>query len=339
MAEYEALLGNEHFQSQHVEGATTLSFVAASRFPIGDTSAPSSSDQSMRGSIGAATTAGVDALALPSSPKSLLEVPRNERELPGYLMALTQRLRHSSTIYESLDTEWPTFQQPPIERQSLGGLLEKTAECYAHVMPLVEEFYTRMSIAPPSDPQSYSEMMTSFEPRVLAAKISIAEYRQMHAELTGADEVYHSCAEPGFPFSPIIKFINPQMAQPTVISHVFILFLAPFISDEEHYEALRYISGVFAGFEDVPGLQMDAVFPDLYVAAFWKRGIERDYFQQEESRRQGDFLFVLKKIWGTIDFIEMTQGRIPTKTEILGISFKEYKDARKRNLRLQHTRH
>lgn len=34
MAEYEALLGNEHFQSQHVEGATTLSFVAASRFAI-----------------------------------------------------------------------------------------------------------------------------------------------------------------------------------------------------------------------------------------------------------------------------------------------------------------
>lgn len=116
-------------------------------------------------------------------------------------------------------------------------------------------------------------------------------------------------------------------------------FLAPFISDEEHYEAIRYISGVFAEFEDVPGLQMDAVFPDLYVTAFWKRGIERDYFQREESRRQGDFIYVLKKIWGTIDYIEMTQGHPPNKTEVLGISFKEYKDARRRGLRLQRTRH
>lgn len=337
MAEYEAALGNQKFQSQHVEGATTLSFVAAPRFALID-SIGQTANTNMSSSS--------DAASVKSSEHSTSRLvaptvkPRNEQELPGYLMALTQRLRHSSTICESLDTQWPTFEQPPIERQSLGGLLEKSAECYAHVMPLIEDYYTRMALAPPTGPEDYMLMMQAYQPRAIAAKTSIIEYRQMLQEFTGPDcEIFQSCAEHGFPFSPIIKFINPQMAQPTVIPHVFILFLAPFVTDEEHYEALRYTSGVFAGFEDVLGLQMDAAFPDLYVAAFWKRGAERDYFQREVTRRQGDFMYVMKKIWGTVDYLELSQNRLLDKTEILGISLKEYRDAQSRGLKLQHTRH
>lgn len=268
-------------------------------------------------------------------------LPRNERELPGYLMQLTQRLRHSSTICQSLDTEWPTFEQPPIERQSLGGLLEKSAECYAKVMPLVEEFYMKMAVAPPATPAEYMAMMGGFRHRVYEAKASIQEYRAMLSRVGGAESaVFNSCAEPGFPFSPVIKFVNPLMAQPTVISHVFILFLAPFISDAEHYEALRYTSGVFAGFEDVEGLKMDAAFPDIYVAAFWKRGIERLYFHREVYRRKGDFMYVINRIWDTVDYMtDLRGGQLLSPTEILGISLKEYRDAQARGLRLQHTRH
>lgn len=255
-------------------------------------------------------------------------------------MALTQRLRHSSTICESLDTEWPRFEKPPIERRSLGGLLEKSAECYALVMPLTEEFYTRMATDPPTTPERYGAMMGALGPRVLAARRSINEYREMlHLVAGSGSSVYQSCAAPGFPFSPIIKFVNPQMAQPTVIPFIFLIFLTPFLTEEEHAQTVRYISGVFAGFEEVPGLRMNAAFPDIYIAAFWKRGPERAYFFGEVERRKGDFMAVLNAIWGIVDGLEARTGRVPSNTEILGISLGVYRDAQKRGLRLSHTRH
>lgn len=255
-------------------------------------------------------------------------------------MQLTQRLRHSSTICASLDTEWPAFQQPPIEQQALGGLLEKSAECYAYVMPLVEAYYTRLNTNRPKTAEEHDLIIQEFAPGVLAAKKSIKEYCQMLDPMTERNAgMFQSCAEAGFPFSPIIRFVNPHMAQPTVIPHIFVMFLAPFISDKEHYEAIRFISGVFAGFTDVAGLRMDAAFPDLYVAAFWKRGEERDYFRFEVENRSGDFPYVLGRIWGTIDYLEETENRLLSKTEILGISLREYRKAQAADMRLQHTRH
>lgn len=355
MAEYEALLGNQQSQSQHVDGATTLSFIAANRFkmmphtaeqteasqpqqPMPDNRQPVDTGDSVDAQAPQQTVDNAETVTAPVSPFE--SVPRNERELPAYLMALTQRLRHSSTICQSFDTHWPTLTQPPLEQQALGGLLQMSAECYAHVMPLVEEFYTRMSLVPPTSAESYMTFMAHFQPRVVAARESIAQYQAMLHRVTESENtVYYSCAEAGFPFSPVIHFVNPQLAQPTVIPYVFLMFLAPFISDAEHSEAIRFISGVYAAFDSVPGLKMDAAFPDLYVASFWKRGIERDYFQLEKRIRSRDFMYVIVRIWGTIDYLEMAESRSVNKTEVLGIALKEYRAAQAQGLHLQHTRH
>jgi hypothetical protein len=258
LAEYEAQMGNQKIQSRHVEGATTLSFIATKRFALQLSNSTSSSEASgpsesppfhahqpssrsvktaSRVSSYPSSTAGQETPDSASpSDEAYKELPKNERELPAYLAQLTQRLRHSSTINESLDREWPVFQTPLIQRNALGGLLEKSAECYAHVMPLVEEFYTQMAISPPSTPESYYAFVMSFNHRVALAKQSIAEYCQMLDQIPLSDnEVYKSCAEDfSFPFSPVIKFANPLMAQPTTIPHIFLMFMAPFITQEEH---------------------------------------------------------------------------------------------------------
>lgn len=362
LAEYEAQMGNQAIQSHHVEGATTLSFIAASRFslqtttsaaiydPMSSTSTiptPLTTAMSSDTTLSSSYTSSVHSEASPDSTSSLEGtsakiLPRNERELPAYLAQLTQRLRHSSTINESLDQEWPMFENPPIERNALGGLLEKSAVCYAHVMPMVEEFYTMMSIAPPQTPESYHAFVMSFDSRVVAAKRSIAEYRYLLDQIPLSDnEIYKSCAEdPLFPFSPIIRFANPLMCQPTTIPHIFLMFMAPFITQHEHESCIRYISGVFAGFGYSKGLKLNSAFPDLYVAAFWRRGPERDFFAPETRRRAGAFMVVLDRIWGTIDYLQDSRGGIELgRVEILGIALKEYREAQMQGLRLQHTRH
>ena len=128
------------------------------------------------------------------------------------------------------------------------------------------------------------------------------------------------------------------MCGPVTFPHIAKMFLAPFISEKEHYESIRFISGVFAGFESNPGLLLDAAFPDIHVAAFWRQGPERDYFIPEVERRGGDFKVLLTKIWGAIDGLQM-HGTTLSPTVKLGISLKAYSEAQKAGLKLKNTRH
>lgn len=295
LAEFEAQLGHKAGEDQHIEGATTLSFIAASRFT-----------------------------------EIERDVPRYERELPAYLAQYTQRLRHSSAITDSLHTVWPSFSRDHIEGNALGLLLEKSSECYALVMPLVERFYYTVPNLPPA---RIPEFMESLQPSAEAAFQSIAEYSHMLDALHGQNEVYSSCAVDPFPFSPIIIFVNPLMIQPTVIPHIFLMFLAPFRTAQQHAQSIRFISGVFAGFQYSKGLQLRSAFPDIYVASFWRRGPEREYFKHEMKRREGPFMVILRRIYETID----RQGM--THIEVLGVALREYTRGQLEGLELQHTRH
>lgn len=353
LTEYEAQMGNQEAQYQHLAGASTLSDGARYRFPR--LSGPESEDAG-RKSAGSSDTASVTSLesskhniahdgskALERSgsvtPHAQNET-RTEKDLPNYLMALNRRLEHAKAIRLSCDTHWPPF-YTPADRLSIGVLHEKTSELYRIIMPTVARYYESVAVRPPQSAAENATLLASFAEEVKLARKGIRDYQRLSFEIYGNDnKVFQSCAKPGFPFSPIIKFIDPQMAQPSTAPYMFLMFLAPFIPADEHREAIRHISGVFAGFQDNAGLLIDASFPDIHVAAFWRKGIERDYFAEEMDRRGGDFAILLKRIWGIIDHVEGTQhGRELSPTTILGISLREYRNAQAQGMRLKNTRH
>ncbi|BFZ58715.1 hypothetical protein PYCC9005_005780 [Savitreella phatthalungensis] len=307
LAEVESFLGNQEALLMHVDAATRISYIATNRFEL-ERDSP--------------------------TDEQIESTPRNERELPSYLCQLTERLAHSSLITRSHDTQWPQFAHAPIQSQSLGGLLAKTAECYGHVMPLCEEFYTSYA----ADPSGVGELMVRLMPRAQEALRQISLYKAMLERMPGR-EVYLSCAEPGFAFSPVIRFVDPNMTQPSTIPYVFLLFLAPFIPESDMRAAIRYMSGVYAGFTD--NLKIDAAFPDLYVAAFWRRGEERDYFAQDMQRHRGPaFRHVIFSIWRIVDMLEDSRGgQELLLTETLGIALQQYKLAAMQGVKLCNVRH
>lgn len=312
LAEVESFMGNQETLMVHVDAATRLSYIAVGRF------------------IKPPDRGGT----------ALEERPRNERELPNYLTQLTQRLAHSSMITRSLDTDWPTFESPPIQGESLGGLLAKSAELYGHVMPLCEEFFTRYAAlreADALDATTVASLTAQLLPRAAEALRHIGIYKTMLERRDGR-EVYLNCAEPGFPFSPVIRFIDPNMAQPSTMPYVLTLFLAPFVPESEVREAVRYMSGVYAGFRE--NVKIDAAFPDLYVAAFWRRGWERDYFRAEMQTLRGEaFNAVTAEIWANVDGLELMLGRPLSATENLGIALQTYKKAAAQGVKLANVRH
>lgn len=267
------------------------------------------------------------------------ECSRSERQLPQYLLTLTKRLEQSRLIRKSYDTIWPVSYSPA-ERYGLGQLLDKVSGLYRAMMPVVTQYYERIQLIDPMDKEAYTSLMHELTPAVIQARQAITEYQARLDEYCGTEaQVYHSCAKPGFPFSPVLKFINPIMAQPMSTPYMFTLFLAPFNSHEAHYEALRYISAVFAGFDDTPGLQIDASFPDIHVAAFRKCGIERDYFAGVFERRGSAFRRVLSRIWSIIDALETAQDRSLSHVEILGISLQQDRQGQTGGLKLKNLRH
>ncbi|CCG83638.1 protein of unknown function [Taphrina deformans PYCC 5710] len=362
LAEYEGQLGNQEAQYQHLAGANTLGDGAELRFPrllqaqahsgatgtmAAKVTSPHNSDFSSQASSqnhSSPTSPNREASNTASKadgPDTPTPVPesRTERDLPSYLLALNRRLNHSKAIRQSQDTHWPSF-YTPADRHSIGVLHEKTSEGYKLIMPLLTRYYHIISTTPPSSVAEHQSILDLFSDQVAGARNFISDYQATCQEIYGSQSrVYQSVARPGFPFSPVIKFIDPQLAQPSSAPHIFTMFLAPFISKEEHYQAIRHISGVFAGFMETPGLMLDASFPDIHVAAFYRVGIERDYFLDEVHRRGGDFKVLLLRIWGTIDYLESVQGRPLTPGNILGISLREYSMAQAEGLKLKNTRH
>lgn len=349
LAEYEGARGNSISQAQHLDGAVTLSQIATERFLTegDDYFANSQSNLVERLPLSLpptnASASTIPTLLTPGSSAAVTPsgelVSRSERQLPQYLLTLTKRLEQSRSIRKSFDTEWPVFYSPA-ERNGLGSLLDKVSELYSVVMPVVTEYYERVQLIHPGDMKEYQNLMQELAPAVAQARLAIAEYRSLLDSYCGTDtQIYQSCAKPGFPFSPVIKFVNPIMAQPMSTPYMFTLFLAPFNSYDEQYESLRYISAVFAGFEDTPGLQIDASFPDIHVAAFWKPGLERDYFANDFQRRGPAFRSVLTRIWSIIDALGASQRRVLTYAEILGISLQQYRQGQMEGLKLKNLRH
>lgn len=355
LAEYEGQMGNQTAQYHHLAGATTLSEVAEYRFPrllgtlpgfhhSGDTASPDLSDIASQSSLEQSQLLQVtpdrhaETGSGPSTPDPRPE-SRTERDLPNYLLALNRRLNHSKAIRLSQDTHWPSF-HTPADRHSIGALHEKTSEIYRLVMPLVATYYALVAKDPPKSREDERAIQAMFAADAMVARDAITAYQTMAHKIYGNENrVFQSCARPGFPFSPVLKFVDPQAAQPSTTPHVMTMFLAPFITEAEHHEAIRHISGVFAGFQDVPGLLIDASFPDIHVAAFWRRGPERDYFHEEMVRRGGDFRLLLTRIWGTIDYAAGRQGKELNPTQILGISLREYSRAQGEGMKLKNTRH
>lgn len=351
LAEFENTRGNAIPQARHVDGAVTLSRIATTRFiteeRVGyfDMAARTSVENSSIGSQPESSKSPTDNPGHETPQSSLSCIPKytaksqSERQLPQYLLTLTRRLEQSRSIRQSFDTEWPTFYSPA-ERNGLGALLDKVADLYRNVMPVVTAYYERVQTIMPGDKQQYLRLMQDLLPGVIKARNSIAEYQAMLDDYCGQDaQIYQSCAKPGFPFSPVLKFINPIMAQPLSTPYMFTLFMAPFTSQEEHHESLRYISAVFAGFDDTPGLQIDASFPDLHVAAFWRPGPEREYFTNDIKRRGIAFRTVLARVWGIVDAIGAAQNRTLSNAEILGISFQQYRQGQIEGLKLKNLRH
>lgn len=128
------------------------------------------------------------------------------------------------------------------------------------------------------------------------------------------------------------------MAHIHAIPAVYICLLAPFVSDKDHTTSIRRISGIFAYMQDIEGLKSIEVVPDLFIAAFWKRGAERAFFHRDLVRRKGDFMLCLNLIWDSIDAIAESEKRLLSKVEILGIALDTYRSVMIQGFKLQHMR-
>lgn len=346
LAQYESILGNHEATARHVEGATTLCLIGTSRFAMQDwtdSSTESSTIEAPRmlkferhSSVGQSSHAHPDHVSADTAQDLHHEDhrsdchwenqprPLNERLLPGYLSNLTKLVRNSSLLTQSLDIAWPIFQQHQQE-ETLEILREKSAECFAHVFPLTENFYTDPLVKRKLTPAEYTAYIATYQARYVAAYDCIQQYRRLLSRLSGPQfDGLKSCAKSDFPFSPDIEFVNPHMAQVAVMPALYTIFLAPFVTDEDHEAAVRYVSAVFGSPTAVQGIDTIAVFPDVIVAAFWKVGEEREYFRAHLLKRQGIFVDILTRIWSDIDAMEKEEGHRPDKADILGIALNDF---------------
>lgn len=258
--------------------------------------------------------------------------------LPGYLLDFTRLRRDCSMAAQTIDVEWPRFKRPKESRQICQDLLNASACALSHVFPLVQEFYMQCEgqVAPYNT--EVTTALRSLHSRYIDARKVIDIYKHMLAALSGPEyEMYPGPAEPDFPFSPIIQFSNPHMAHISIMPDVYMCFLAPFLSEEEHARSLRYVSGVLAYMNGIEGLQSNGCHPDLFIAAFWKPGPERAYFYKDMVRHKGDFMLCLTGVWETIDAISSSEQRQVSNTEKLGIALEGFRSAMINGFKLQHT--
>ncbi|CCG84619.1 protein of unknown function [Taphrina deformans PYCC 5710] len=275
----------------------------------------------------------------PSHPQFIIhnqDRPANETGLPFYLMNLTRQLRHSSLLCETVDIDWSSsFSRPSDQVVRLEELLEKSAECYAYAIPLVDDFHAEL-FRLDSTAYTYLTLLEHYQPRYLAARKCLDEYDAMLQRLTGPEYEVFSDMEHDFPFGPRITFANLQFAQPYIITHVFRVLLAPFLSVEEHDKALRTSSAVLAELQAHESTWINSAWPELFLAAFWKRGAQRAYFSEDIRRRKGDWARVIKRIWHRIDSIEHHEHRPATKEEILCFALFEHRQIYLDGFKLQH---
>lgn len=351
LARYEDELGNQLVQAQHIEGATTLALIASVRFGNNDTVSssqqtplydsdfflPDSENDRSEASYMNKTPLEQASSAQIEFDESMPHTPKNESELPTYLTTLTRRLRYASLICETIDISWPEFRSPTLHESTLEDLLEKSAECYAHVMPLIETFHTELANRFPTTATDRAVLVKHYQAQYQEARRCIDKYEMMFRRMQGPEFEVQTKEDPDFHFSPRVVFASLYMAQPFVMPHIFMVMLAPFLTETEHSKAVRTATSVLAQLQSTPGSWTNAAWPDVFLAAFWLPGAERDHFVHDIRRRKGDWKLVVDKIWHTIDAITAEQGQRPDSGEILGIVLYEYRQAFLDGFKLQHT--
>lgn len=271
------------------------------------------------------------------NPKASDKRSISETLLPGYLLDITRLRRDVSQTAQTIDVAWPRFKRSIGSQQVCQTLLDIAACAHSHVITLAQDFYTACGGNLRPHHADFISAIRIYGPRYLKAREVIDRYRRMLSDLSGPEyEVERGPAEPDFPFSPIIRFSNPHMAQISVLPDVYMCFLAPFITEQEHANSLRYFSGVLAHMQDIEGLQSNGSIPDIFLAAFWKPGPERAYFHKDLMRRKGDFMLCLTEIWRIIDTISLSEQRQVSSAEILGIALENYRSYMIEGFKLQH---
>lgn len=262
----------------------------------------------------------------------------SERELPGYLLDLTRLRRYASKSAKTIDVDWPRFWRPSSTLQTCQTLLDMAAAAYSHVMPLIQDFYTTLLDLKSLPSEEIVKSLQAYRLRYDLARALIDKYKRILSGLTGPEfDIQQSCAEPDCPFSPIIEFVNPQMAQINAIPEVYMCLLAPFVSDAEHEASVNHVSSIYAYLQKVPGLQRGCIMPDLFIAAFWKAGAERDYFRNGLARKNHDFLNCIEQVWSTIDGVSSSEQRAVSRVEILGITLEAGRSVQEQGFKLRST--
>lgn len=259
-------------------------------------------------------------------------------QISAYLQELTQRYRHSSTICLPMEKPWPRIDSWRARKSTMAAILAQSADCFAYCMPIVELYFNRLNTDPPKSEQELADFRKSFTPGVARARSQLNLYREMLHESRDVAAVFSSCSEPGTPFSPVINFGNPYMAQAHLVLHVLIILLCPFIAEEEVEASLKFIAGVYASLGSSEYL-IDAAYPDIYIFAFWKAGREREYFETHIARRHVEFQRLIRHIWQLIDAREAQLGSPLTNTEIVRLTLREYKAAQADAILKRHTRY